>query len=145
MVIGCVVFWALAIIWVILIIVFSGGWEEHFDSKWQLISKWDYNDQNQKDWKRIEYYANGQKKSKWKYDDWQQDWKWKLYNENWQLKEKRKYDDGELEELIQYNEYGKITNETTYKDWAERSKKTTSYYDNGRLKEKKEYYNGQLE
>jgi len=130
----------LIVVLIIIIAIFSGwSWEEHYDNNWQLISRWNVNEEGQKDWKWIEYYANGQKKTKWKYKNWQLDWKFISYDENGEVTEEKEYDDGELKELVQYNVDWKITNETKYKDWAEYSKKLTTYFDNGKVKEKKNF------
>ena len=79
--IGGSILWILIVLIIIIAIFSSWGWEKHFNSNWQLESKWDFNEEGEKDWKRTEYYTNGQEKSKWKYKDWKENWKRTMYDE----------------------------------------------------------------
>ena len=83
LVIGGSILWIVIILWIILIVAFSGwSWEKHFNDNWQLESEWNLNEEGQKEWKWIEYYENGEVKEKWKYVNNNKDWTWVFKNEN---------------------------------------------------------------
>lgn len=79
---------------------------------------WNYNNDGEKNGKRVSCYENGQIKSKWKYIDWNNDGEWVYYYENGQIKSKWKYEDGKKEgKRVSYSETWEIKSEKFYKNW----------------------------
>jgi antitoxin component YwqK of YwqJK toxin-antitoxin module len=65
----------------------------------------------------VEYYKNGQLKSKTTFKEGKGDGVWESYYENGQLEEKRNYKDGEKVVLIEiYYKNGQLKEKITYKD-----------------------------